>query len=293
MTERCLIINADDYGMCHAANEAVEDLFNNGFITSATLMTPCPWAEDALSRAVSNKRINVGLHLTLNSEWQSYRWGPVSRTPVPSLLDGGEYLFRAVAPLLRQARAEDVRAEIAAQLDWMVSRGFRPTHVDNHMGSLYGLEGQSFLAEVFALCAPHGFAFRLPRSAATFGPVPPQLEAALPEIARQADNLGIGILDSLLDFGRPLLASDTYETVKDRYLCIIRGIGTGINELYVQPALACSELKAICPAWQMRVWEHRLMRDPDVGRTIEREGIKLTTWKEAPFRQRARECSGI
>lgn len=291
MTDRYLIINADDYGMCHAANEAVEDLFNNGFITSTTLMTPCPWAEDALHRAENNKRMNVGLHLTMNSEWQFYRWGPVSRTTVPSLLDDGGYLYRTVAPLLQQAEAKDVTTEISAQLDWMLSRGYRPTHIDNHMGSLYGLEGQSFLAEVFALCAPHGFAFRLPRSAATFGKVPPQLEAMLSQLARQADSLGIGILDNLLDFGRSLQPSDTYETVKERYLSIVRGIGPGINELYVHPALESDELKAICPAWQMRVWEHRLMRDEDVGNVIEQEGIRLTTWKAAPFQQRARECA--
>ena len=293
MTERYLIINADDYGMCQSANEAVEDLFNNGYITSTTLMTPCPWAEDGLRRAEENKKMNVGLHLTFNSEWQYYRWGPVSRKPVPSLLDDGGYLFRAMAPLLLQATAEDVRTELAAQLDWMMSRGYRPTHLDNHMGSLYGLEGQSFLAEVFALCAPHGFAFRLPRSAETFGRVPPQIEETLSMVAHQADSLGIGILDNLLDFGRPLTADDTYDTVKAHYLDIIRGIRVGINELYVHPALESNELKGACPAWQMRVWEHRLMRDDDVGKTIDSEGIELTTWKEAPFMQRAQECSGV
>lgn len=293
MTERYLIINADDYGMCQSGNAAVEDLFNNGYITSTTLMTPCPWAEDGLRRAKENKRMNVGLHLTTNSEWEFYRWGPVSRTPVPSLLDDGGYLFRAVAPLLAQATAEDIRTEIEAQLNWMAARGYRPTHLDNHMGSLYGLEGRSFLGEVFALCAPNGFSFRLPRSAETFGKVPPAVEATLSQVSAQADKLGIGILDNLLDFGRPLMPSDTYETVKERYLGIIRGIRPGINELYAHPALESNELKAACPAWQMRVWEHRLMKDDDVGKTIDKEGIKLTTWKEAPFRQRAKECSGV
>lgn len=293
MTERYLIINADDYGMCQSGNAAVEDLFNNGYITSTTLMTPCPWAEDALRRAEGNQKMNVGLHLTLNSEWAYYRWGPVSRAPVPSLLDDGGYLFRAVAPLLLQAKAEDVKTEIAAQLDWMISRGYRPTHLDNHMGSLYGLEGQSFLAEVFALCAPNDFSFRLPRSAESLGPIPPQVSATLAQVCAQADHLGVGILDSLLDFGRPLTPRDTYETVKERYLGIIRGIGPGINELYAHPALESEELKAACPAWQMRVWEHKLLRDDDVGKTIDSEGIKLTTWKEAPFKQRAKECSGI
>ena len=293
MTERYLIINADDYGMCHAANEAVEDLFNNGLITSATLMTPCPWAEDALRRAERNERMHVGLHLTLNAEYQTYRWGPVSRKPVPSLLDEWGYLFQSVPPLLAEAEPEDIRTEIAAQLDWMLARGYRPTHMDNHMGSLYGLMGPGFLPDVFALCAKHGLPFRMPRSPVTFGRLPPDIQAILARACAEADRLGVGILDSLLDFGRPLTPSDTYETVKARYIEVIRGIGPGINELFLHPALDTAELRAICPAWQMRVWEHRVMLDDEVGRVIEKEGIKLTTWTEAPFGKRALEGSHV
>lgn len=291
MNERCLIINADDYGMCHSANAAVEDLFNNGFITSATLMTPCPWAEDALLRAQGNARMRVGLHLTLNAEYPVYRWGPVSRAPVPTLTDERGYFPQSVPPLLLKAKREDVRAEIAAQLDWMSSRGFRPTHLDNHMGSLYGLMGPSYMDEVFALCAAHGFAFRLPRSPETFGHVPPALAVALSGLCAEADRLGIGVLDDLLDFGRPLESADTYETVKARYLDVIRNVRPGISELFMHPALDTAELRAICPAWQMRVWEHRFLCDGELGKTIEREGIRLTTWTDAPFRQRAKECS--
>jgi chitin disaccharide deacetylase len=293
MTERYLIINADDYGMCHASNAAVEDLFDNGYITSTTLMAACPWAEEALQRAKRNPRMNVGLHLTLNSEWELYRWGPVSRTPVPSLLDGGGYFHRTVEPLLAQATADDVKTELQAQLDWMTSRGYTPTHMDNHMGSLYGLNGRSFLKEAFELCARHGFPFRLPRSPEGFGPVPPEVKETLPKVCAEADRLSIGIVDNLLSLHRRLTPKDSYETVKERYLGLIRGICPGISELYLHPALECAELRAICPAWQMRVWEHRLMKDDDVGRTIDNEGIKLTTWKDAPFQQRAIECSNV
>lgn len=285
--ERYLIINADDYGMCHSANAAVEDLFNNGFITSTTLMTPCPWAEDALRRAKNNKKMHVGLHLDLTSEWEFYRWGPVSRTPVPSLLDKRGYLPRECVELLKNATAEDVTTEINAQLDWMLSRDYRPTHVDNHMGSLYGLEGPSFLNEVFALCANNGFSFRLPRHSDSFGEdVPEELKNHLASIVSYAESLGIGLLDYLWNFGRGVTKADTYETVKERYLSIIRSMPEGVNELYVHPALESEELKAVYPGWQMRVWEHRLMRDDDLIKTIESEGIRLTTWIDAPLHKK-------
>lgn len=287
MSDRFLIINADDYGMCHSANSAVDDLFNNGFITSATLMVPCPWALDALERAKANKRMNVGLHLTLNSEWETYRWGPISRTCVPTLLDMDGFFPKDTATLLRQASSEHIRAEIASQLDWMLSRDYRPTHIDNHMGSLYGLEGPSYLSEVFKLCASHDLPFRLPRFGTNFNKDSLFDVSMLSDIAKQADRSGVLIVDNLLSFGRSLDSSDTYQTVKAQYISVIANIPPGINELYIHPAKETEELKAICPTWQMRVWEYQLMLDNELQRVIENENISLISWKSAAFNRLA------
>ena len=81
--DRLLIINCDDLGMCHSANEGVYDSVRNGLATSATLMVPCPWAREAASHYRGE---DVGVHLTLNAEWELYRWGPI--TVAPALLDG-------------------------------------------------------------------------------------------------------------------------------------------------------------------------------------------------------------
>ena len=85
--ERYLIINADDFGMCHAGNLAVFDLLQKGGITSATIMAPCPWAKEAAVFAAQHPEYAIGLHLTTTSEWSTYRWGPVSRGDVSSLVD--------------------------------------------------------------------------------------------------------------------------------------------------------------------------------------------------------------
>ncbi len=81
--DRVLVINCDDLGMCHAANAGVYESLRTGVATSATLMVPCPWAREAAARYLGE---DVGVHLTLNSEWDLYRWGPI--TQAPSLLDG-------------------------------------------------------------------------------------------------------------------------------------------------------------------------------------------------------------
>jgi predicted glycoside hydrolase/deacetylase ChbG (UPF0249 family) len=282
--ERYLIINADDYGMCLSANQAVEHLFNEGFITSTTLMTPCPWAEDAINRAKNNKKMRVGLHTTFNSEWALYKWGPLCRAkPVNSLLDKDGYFYSDVAPLLQTAQPGDIVAEMEAQYEFMEKRGCKPTHVDNHMGSVYGLVGRSFLDEVFTFCAKHGLNFRLPRCTETLGQLPEWLKSALEGYAATADQMGIGIIDHLCSHPFALTSNDTYETVRDYYLGLIRNARPGITEVYLHPAKETEELKAICHDWQKRVWEYRIMLDDMVIKTIEAEGIKLVGWTDAPF----------
>lgn len=283
MSKRYLIINADDYGMCLSANEAIEHIFQAGCISTTTLMTPCPWAEDAVARAKANPHMRVGLHLTLTSEWTRYRWGPRAAQAAPSLLDDAGYFPRTVRELLEKAEAEDVGAEIDAQLDFMTSRGVRPTHIDNHMGSVYGLEGQSFMAEVFALCAREKWAFRLPRSTEAFGRVPPEVTGQLAGLIAMADSLGIGTLDQLCSHHIPVTTGDGYAAVRDVYLQLIREARPGITEIYLHPAKDTEELRAIAPDWQKRVWEYQFLLDPVLPQVLAEEGIELTNWVDAPF----------
>lgn len=283
MSNRFLILNADDYGMCYAANEAVEHIFREGTLSTTTLMTCCPWAEDAVRRAKENPAMRVGLHITLTSEWRDYRWGPVSAAPVDSLRDAGGYFPRTVETLLAQAKAEDVAREMDAQLAYMLSRGLRPTHIDNHMGSVYGLNGPSFMPQVLALCAREKWAFRLPRSTEAFGSVPETVGAQLAQLVSAADSMGIGTIDQLTSHHLPVQTSDGYAAVRDEYMRLIRECRPGITEIYLHPAKDTEELRAICPDWQKRVWEYQFLMDPCLPALLEEEGIALTNWVDAPF----------
>lgn len=284
MPDKYLIINADDFGMCQSGNEAIEELFEVGYITSTTLMTPCPWAEDAIARAKRNPRMRVGLHTTLTSEWFPYRWGPVSRTPVPSLLDADGYLPHTAAELLKKCTEADVQTELNAQLDFMLHRNMEPTHVDNHMGSLYGLEGRPLFLQAFQLCARGPYPFRMPRSLEMFGQVPPRLLAMLGTAVRGADGLGIGTLDHLLNNDRRFAESDGYDALKRSYLDIIARLPEGVSEMYMHPAADSAELRGMTPAWYTRVWEYKLLRDPDLKAAIDASGAVLTTWADAPLK---------
>jgi predicted glycoside hydrolase/deacetylase ChbG (UPF0249 family) len=128
---RLLIVNCDDIGSSHAANAASEAAMRTGLATSATLMVPCPWAREAVERFAG---LDVGVHLTLTSEYPTYRWRAL--TGARSLRDAQGYLPRTAAELWAQADPVEVEEECRAQIDQALAWGVDVTHLDNHMGTL-------------------------------------------------------------------------------------------------------------------------------------------------------------
>ena len=134
---RVLILNADDFGMCHDQNEGVMRGLKEGVFTSSTILVTCPWFEEAADFARNNPAADLGVHLTLTAEWDSYKWGPVSaRHSVPSLVDERGYLWQTVAQVYEHARLDEAEAELRAQIDKALAAGIDATHLDSHMGTL-------------------------------------------------------------------------------------------------------------------------------------------------------------
>jgi predicted glycoside hydrolase/deacetylase ChbG (UPF0249 family) len=132
---RLLIINADDFGMCHAVNEAVIRAFQNGVLRSTTLMVPCPWALHTMHFLTDHPEIPFGVHLTAISDWVDYRWGPLtSRDKVPSLVDpsGYFYNFEHMPEFLAQVRLPELEIEFRSQIETVLATGLKPTHLDWH-----------------------------------------------------------------------------------------------------------------------------------------------------------------
>src|SRR5450759_2424376 len=128
---RLVIVNCDDLGSSRSANVGVYDALRNGLGTSASLMVPCPWARDA---AAQYRGEDVGVHLTLNAEWETYRWAPITNSP--SLLDGDGGFPRTVEDTWDHADLEEVRRELRAQIERAILWGFDISHLDSHMGTL-------------------------------------------------------------------------------------------------------------------------------------------------------------
>ena len=140
---RLLIINADDFGMCHSVNEAIFGALKEGVVRSTTLMVPCPWMLQAMHFLADHPEIPFGVHLTVISEWVDYRWGPVTpREKVPSLIDeaGYFYNFEQMPEFLAQVRLDQLEMEFRTQIEVVLAAGLKPTHLDWHCLRLGGRE---------------------------------------------------------------------------------------------------------------------------------------------------------
>src|SRR5260370_31959435 len=128
---KLVVVNADDLGSCHSANVGVFECLATGTVTSATLMVPCPWAREASSRYRGE---DIGVHLTVNAEYELYRWGPI--TYAPSLLGGDGGFPRTVEDVWDHADLDEVRRECRAQIERAILWGFDVSHLDSHMRTL-------------------------------------------------------------------------------------------------------------------------------------------------------------
>ena len=143
---KLLILHADDLGVAHSVNAASLAALDSGFINSASVMVPTPWFKEVADYARTHPNHDLGLHLTLNSEWATYRWGSVESTNrVPSLVDSTGTFASLVEPFAKRAKIKEVERELRAQISRAKAMGLEPTHLDSHMGALFATP------ELFAL----------------------------------------------------------------------------------------------------------------------------------------------
>ena len=132
-----LIVRSDDAGMSHSVNMALERLIETGLPVSVSVMFPTPWYQETVEMLKRHPDVSVGIHLTLNSEWKNYRWGPVlGRTAVPSLVDADGYFFPTSEALHENhGDAREVERELRAQIERALHSGLKIDYVDYHMGT--------------------------------------------------------------------------------------------------------------------------------------------------------------
>ena len=273
--------------MCSSANEAVFDLFRNGRLLSSTIMMPCPAAEEAVKFSVENPRYAIGIHTTLTSEWQNYRWKPL--TMGPSLIDEEGFMWHSSRLVEKHATDLDIENEIRAQIDLAHSMGMKPSHVDNHMGSLYGNQTGRFslLKLAYRICGEYGYAYRMftkaDKRVLPAGVPLIALRAAAGLSEKWAKKFNVAALDYLLFPDWPALEKsgvDSFESYRENILRIWTDIPDGITETFVHPAIESDELKSITSRWQNRVWEYQLMNDPETHKYLEDHGVTMINYRD-------------
>jgi predicted glycoside hydrolase/deacetylase ChbG (UPF0249 family) len=263
--DRLLIVNCDDLGSSHAANVGVYEALREGTATSATLMVPCPWAREAGAR---HRGEDVGVHLTLNSEWDRYRWGPI--TYAPSLVDGDGGFPRTVEEVWEHADLDEVRRELRTQVERAILWGFDVTHLDSHMGTL------QLRPEFFDVYLELAVEFELPLRLAGASA---ERVTGFP-FRRLAEEEGVVFPDHFLH-----VAGQGTRRVLERALGDLR---PGVTEVYAHPAIDTPELRALAPDWPARVDDHDLLaRDHDLPAMAERLGVKFIGWRALRRLQRA------
>ncbi|HZK21810.1 MAG TPA: polysaccharide deacetylase family protein, partial [Oscillospiraceae bacterium] len=271
--EKYLIVNADDFGMCHSANIAVMDLLSKGFITSSTIMTPCSWAKEAAQWAGKNPQHAIGVHLTFTSEWDMYRWAPMSDSSTDSLRDKYGFMYHNSDEFEEKADIDEVEKEIYTQIERCKKYGLTPSHLDNHMGTLYGIETGRFelLNLIFDIASEYKLPFRFPAvfMAEQFDNdmfeinVDKNLIASIfDKFTKYAENKGVALPDFLIpgEWNGP--QRDSYENYREYMFELYKTFPDGVTETYIHPAAESDELKAITGSWARRVWEYKLFSDP-------------------------------
>ena len=153
---RLLVVHEDDVGMNHGANRAFTELSREGFLTCGSAMVPCPWFREIAEEAAADPGLDLGVHLTLTSEWPHYRWAPISTVSRASgLIDPDGYFWRNCLDLRAHVVPEAAEAEMRAQIERALQAGIDVTHLDTHMGAALVPE----LAEIYLRL---GREYRLP-----------------------------------------------------------------------------------------------------------------------------------
>lgn len=279
--DKLLIIHADDVGMCHSENAATFLGFQNGIVSSCSIMMPCPWILEAAEFFKENLDYDHGVHSTLTSEWRLYRWGPVSsKSEVPTLLDGQGYLHREVKDAVKASR-EEVEAELRAQVKKAFELGLNPSHLDTHMGPVFF---RPDLLETYVRVAlDNGLIPMLIKPTDSAFEVAKQMGIMISEdLVNRILKAGTPMLDSFIGI---TFGSDFQERIK-WFRNVLKNIGPGtITQIIVHLGLPDEEMKAIIPSQGVtshidRYLDYQLVTSREAREIIESLGFTLVGWKD-------------
>ena len=278
---RVVMFHCDDAGMSHASNLGAIESLEKGVVTSVSIMMPCPWVPEIVNYVKEHPQVDAGLHLTMNSEWNLYRWGPLAGKPaVPGLCDPDGYLWHPVQETAKHATPDEVEREIRAQIEKAEAMGLHPTHIDTHMGAL------AATPEFFDRYVKVGIEKHIPVLAIgghrSFARVenPAAMQQVQERIKRVWD-AGLPVIDDL-----HTASYDWKEGAKSaRFIEMLKNLKPGVTMVIVHCSRPTDEFPLITSSSNLRLEDLKAMIDPEVRKILQEEQIIQTTWRELKERR--------
>lgn len=278
---RYLIIHSDDAGMSHSVNVATQAGLESGIVSSASIMVPCPWFKEFAVYAKAHPQFDYGIHLTLNSEWENYRWGPVaSKSLVPSLIDEEGFLWDNVSQVVMHAKTDEVKVELKAQIDKALAFGVPLSHLDTHMGAVVS---RPDLVEVYVGLSleydlPILFFKELDAETARDHPA---LADRLKDCVAKLNERKLPILDAMLQF----YGGNVPDQRRQLYFDEMAKIKPGVTQLIIHCGQDGEELRAITDSAARRDQDRVIFTDAGTKKFLDQQAIEVISWRQ--FREMA------
>jgi predicted glycoside hydrolase/deacetylase ChbG (UPF0249 family) len=263
---KLLILHADDLGVAHSENTASFDALDKGGINSASIMMPTPWVTEVVRYSQANPNADLGLHLVMTSEWDTYRWGGLApHDKVPSLHEPDGTMPKDTRTVATRAKPDEVERELRAQIDRAYAMGLKPTHVDSHMGALFNT------GELFSTYVKVARSYRLPFLGFIAAP------RAGGQSALQPGDI----------FPDTVIVADNVpaERWNQFYLDAVKNLKPGLTEILFHLGTDDAELKAVTvthdaygSAWRQR--DYNLVSSPEWKQALKDNKVVLVTWRE-------------
>jgi predicted glycoside hydrolase/deacetylase ChbG (UPF0249 family) len=274
---KLLIVHADDLGAAHSVNIGSIKAFESGLVNSGSIMIPCPWLPEIVTYVRNHPDADLGLHLTLTSEWTPYRWGPVlPKDRVTSLLDSTGYFYLTESEAASHANPKEVEAELRAQIERAKTAGIQPTHFDSHMGTLY--QNQQLFEILLRLARENKVPTRISK----------EFLARLPFLSSilTADDV---VIDNIITI-EPEVKPEGWAKF---YTDALRNMQPGVTEMIIHLAYDDAEMRGMTfdhpnwgAAWRQRDFD--FFTSETFRSLLKENNIKLITWREIGKSQKQR-----
>jgi predicted glycoside hydrolase/deacetylase ChbG (UPF0249 family) len=267
---KLLIIHSDDMGLAHSVNTACIKAFDNKSITSGSIMVPCPWAPEIEAWVKDHPGIDVGIHLTMTSEWDLYKWGGITPADqITSLLDKNNYFYPSVENLGKVAKGAEAEKELRAQIDRAIASGVQPTHLDTHMGSV--LANPELIKIYLNLSEIYHLPILFPRA---------YLSWFQPDMAKSMESK-VFLIDNLFMLEPKMITAKWI----DAYKKAIETMKPGLNQMIVHLAIDNDEMQAITKghddygsAWRQHDLD--MISSPEFKELLKTNHIILIGWRQ-------------